>query len=140
LALRLVYDSKEQLEPSVWRLLFPEVQDHVQQHPTYTTRNWLQINGPVLRESLRRAKRQTVAGVRSIRSYFAPVRWFWQLVAKLLDVILSEKIISSRADWPPRRERRGSTVNWYLVFFVFLSSLPRNGTWLRRHQTQTHEQ
>jgi hypothetical protein len=73
-ALRLVYDSKEQLETAVQRLLFPEVHDHIQQHPTYTTRNWLQINGPVLRESLRRAKRRAVAGVRSIRSYFAPVR------------------------------------------------------------------
>ena len=72
--LRTIYDTREQLEPEAKRLLFQELQDHIQRHRPHTTRNWLQTNGPILRESLRRAKRRAITGVRSIRSYFAPVR------------------------------------------------------------------
>jgi hypothetical protein len=72
--LRAIYDTKEQLEPEAQGLLFQEVQDHIQRHQPQTTRNWLHTNAPILRESLRRAKRRAIAGVRSIRSYFAPVR------------------------------------------------------------------
>jgi hypothetical protein len=72
--LRAIYDTKEQLEPEAQGLLFQELQDHIQRHQPQTTRNWLHTNAPILRESLRRAKRRAIAGVRSIRSYFAPVR------------------------------------------------------------------
>ncbi|KAI2499118.1 hypothetical protein MHU86_15388 [Fragilaria crotonensis] len=72
--LRAIYDRREQLEPEYQRLLYSDVQDHLQRHRDYTTRNWVNTNAPILRESLRRAKRRAVAGVRSIRSYFAPVR------------------------------------------------------------------
>jgi hypothetical protein len=69
--LRSIYDSRAQLEPTVQQLLFREVQDHTQRHQHSTTRNWLHTNAPIFRESLRRAKRRAIAGVRSIRSYFA---------------------------------------------------------------------
>ena len=58
--LRSVYDNREKLEPDLQRLLFRDVQDHIERHPTCVTRNWLQTNAPILRESLRRAKRQVV--------------------------------------------------------------------------------
>jgi hypothetical protein len=72
--LRAIYDTREQFEPEAQRLLFLELQDHIQRHQSQTTRNWLHTNAPILRDSLRRAKRRAIAGVRSIRSYFAPVR------------------------------------------------------------------
>ena len=69
-----LYDVREQMEPEIARaLMFNDAQDHLQQqHPNL--RNWLQTNGPILHDSLRRAKRKALAGVRSIRSYFGLVR------------------------------------------------------------------
>ncbi len=72
--LQTIYDSRALLEPGAQQLLFREVQDHTQKHQHTTTRNWLRTNAPIFRESLRRAKRSAIMGVRSIRSYFAPVR------------------------------------------------------------------
>ena len=72
--LRAIYDTREQLDPEAQQLFFQELQDHIQRHQPQTTRNWLHTNAPILRESLRRAKRRALAGVRSIHSYFAPVR------------------------------------------------------------------
>ena len=73
--LRAIYETRDQLEPEVQPLMFREVQDHIQRHQNPTSvRNWIQINEPIFRESLRRAKRKAISGVRSIRSYFAPVR------------------------------------------------------------------
>jgi hypothetical protein len=117
--LRSVYDNREKLEPDLQRLLFRDVQDHIERHPTCVTRNWLQTNAPILQESLRRAKRQALKGVRSIRSYFAPVRWFRPLEQSILDATLLLRVVSSRVGRPPGRERSGSTLTWYLVFFVF---------------------
>ena len=71
--LRSVYDTREQLEPEFQRLLFRDVQCHIQRQPHYITRNWLQMNVPIFRESLRRSERRAIKGVQSIRSYFAPV-------------------------------------------------------------------
>jgi ribonuclease HI len=73
-ALRDIYDRREQLEPEFQPLLYGDVQAHIQRHHPSTTKNWIQTNAPILRESLRRAKRRAITGVRSIRSYFAPVR------------------------------------------------------------------
>lgn len=71
--LQSIYDTKAHLEPEVRQLLFKDAQEHIQRHQAATTRNWLQTNGPILRESLRRAKRRAIAGVRSIKTYFAPL-------------------------------------------------------------------
>ena len=71
--LHRIYDHRARIEPDVQRLLFQDIQDHMQR-PLGMTRNWLNINRPVFQASLRRAKKRAVQGVRSIRSYFAPVR------------------------------------------------------------------
>jgi hypothetical protein len=73
--LQTIYDKRTHLEPPIQRLLFTDVQEHMQRPPG-VTRNWLNINRPVFQSSLRRAKRQAIQGVRSIQSYFAPVRTF----------------------------------------------------------------
>jgi ribonuclease HI len=71
--LHAIYQHRNHIEPHVQTLLLPDVQEHLQRPPG-ATRNWLNTNVPVLRESLRRAKRNAVKGVRSIKSYFAPLR------------------------------------------------------------------
>ena len=70
--LRTIYDHREQLEPQTRQLLFNEVQEHLQR-PSWVTRNWITINAPVFKASLRNAKKRAVNGVRSIRTYFPPV-------------------------------------------------------------------
>ncbi len=72
-ALRVVYEQRTHFEPRVQELLLREEYEHMQR-PLWVTRNWLNVNGPIFRESARRAKATAIAGVRSIRSYFAPVR------------------------------------------------------------------
>ena len=71
--LHRIYDHRARFEPDVQRLLFQDIQDHMQR-PLGMTRMWLNINRPVFQASLRRAKKRAVQGVRSIKSYFAPVR------------------------------------------------------------------
>jgi hypothetical protein len=71
--LREVYARRHHLEPRVQGLLFRDEHEHTQR-PTWITRNWLNVNGPILRDSMRRAKARALSGVRSIRSYFEPVR------------------------------------------------------------------
>ena len=69
-----LYDVREQMDPEIaTALMFNKAQDHLQQQHR-NTRNWLHTNAPILRDSLRRAKRRALAGVRSIRSYFGLVR------------------------------------------------------------------
>ncbi len=72
-ALRVVYEQRTHFEPRVQELLLREEHKHMQR-PLWVTRNWLNVNGPIFRESARRAKATAIAGVRSIRSYFALVR------------------------------------------------------------------
>jgi hypothetical protein len=72
--LRDIYNRREQLESEFQPLLYGDIQEHIQRHHPGTTRNWIETNAPIFRESLRWAKRRAITGVRSIRSYFAPVR------------------------------------------------------------------
>jgi hypothetical protein len=68
-----IYDHRDQLEPQTRQLLFSEVNGHLQR-PSWVTRNWLIINASIFKETLSGVKKRAVAGVRSIRSYFAPTR------------------------------------------------------------------
>ena len=71
--LRAAYDNRQHYEPRVQELLSRNIQDQLQR-PTWVLQNWLTVNKPVFRESMRRVKNTTLAGVRSIRSYFQPTR------------------------------------------------------------------
>ena len=72
-ALNEVYELRSQLEPRVQELLMRNEQDHMQR-PRWVTWNWLAVNTPAIQESARRVKSKAIKEVRSIRSYFAPVR------------------------------------------------------------------
>jgi hypothetical protein len=71
--LRAAYDNKHQYEPRVQELLCRDIADQLQR-PTWVTKNWLTVNAQVFRESMQRTRNKAIAGVRSIRSYFAPIR------------------------------------------------------------------
>ncbi len=70
--IRGLYDQRERAEPEVQALMRGNAQDHEHQ-PTWINRNWLRIQGPLVRTSIRRAQQRATAGVlRSITSYFRP--------------------------------------------------------------------
>ncbi len=71
--LRVAYDNKHQYEPRVQELLCRDILQQLQR-PTWVTRNWLTVNAQVFRESMKRTRNKAIAGVRSIRLYFAPIR------------------------------------------------------------------
>ena len=64
-----IYSSREFMEPEVQSLLATDQETQLQQ-PTHTTKNWLAMAGPVIRASVRRIKKVSLQGVRSLQSYF----------------------------------------------------------------------
>jgi hypothetical protein len=69
--LRDLYDLREQMEPSVQHLLCRDLSDHFAK-PLWYNKNWLAVHGPLIKQSIRRAKKKAIQGVRSIRTYFTP--------------------------------------------------------------------
>ena len=69
--LRDIYDLKEQMEPSVQQLLCQEITEHFAK-PLWFNKNWIAIHGPLVKQSIKRAKKKAIQGVRSIRQYFSP--------------------------------------------------------------------
>lgn len=64
-----IYRQRPMYENHVQQLLHREVDDH-NQHSLAVTKNWLSINAPIFRDSLRRVKRKVNTGMRTIREYF----------------------------------------------------------------------
>ena len=69
--LRDIYNLREQMEPSIQKLLCQEITDHFAK-PFWFNKNWLAIHGPLVKNSIKRAKKKAIQGVRSIRQYFTP--------------------------------------------------------------------
>ena len=67
--LEQIYDKRFHMEPSVQTLLHQDLHQHLRQ-PTWVVKNWLTINTPIFRDSIRRVRTRATRGVRSIRSYF----------------------------------------------------------------------
>ena len=70
--LRDIYDLRSQAEPSVQQLLCRDLTDHFNR-PLWYNKNWLAIHGPLVKQSIKRAKKKAIQGVRSLRQYFAPL-------------------------------------------------------------------
>ena len=64
-----IYAVREFMEPEAQVLLATDQETHMQQS-THTTKNWLAMAGPVIRASVRRIKKVSLQGVRSLQSYF----------------------------------------------------------------------
>ena len=67
--LRDIYDMRAQMEPSVQQLLCQDITTHFAK-PLWYNKNWLAIHGPLVKQSIKRAKKKAIQGVRSIRQYF----------------------------------------------------------------------
>ena len=65
-----IYDLREQMEPSVQQVLCRDITDHFAK-PLWFNKNWLAVHGPLVKQSIKRAKKKAIQGVRSIRQYFA---------------------------------------------------------------------
>ena len=70
--LREVYDQRHHLEPQVESLLHPNEHEHRRRSRT-TTQNWLAVNLPIIRRSVRRVKKRSARGMHSLLTYFTSV-------------------------------------------------------------------
>jgi hypothetical protein len=66
-----LYDYRNQMEPSVQQLLHRDLAEHFTKTVSYN-KNWLAVHGPLIKQSIKRAKAKAIKGVKSIRSYFGP--------------------------------------------------------------------
>ena len=66
-----IYDSRNHLMPDDQAHLFDDPETHLQM-PTRSLINWYNTYQPMFTSSIKEAKRRSLQGVRSIRSYFAP--------------------------------------------------------------------
>ena len=67
--LREVYNQRQHMEPQVAELLHQNENDHIRR-PTSINRNWLAVNLPIIRRSVRRVKKRAARGMQSLRTYF----------------------------------------------------------------------
>ena len=70
--LREVYDQRQHLEPHVASLLHRDEHEH-RSRPRAINKNWLAVNLPIIRRSVRRVKKQSARGMQSLRTYFTSV-------------------------------------------------------------------
>ena len=68
--LQTIYQSRQNLEPSIQDLLFSTVEEHQRMCGPQAIRNWLAINETVFMQSIKNVTRRAIQGVRSIRTYF----------------------------------------------------------------------
>jgi hypothetical protein len=69
--IRAIYDKRHLLLPADQDHLFAEVETHLVSS-TNSLRNWLNTYQGMFSDSISKAERRALDGVRSIRSYFAP--------------------------------------------------------------------
>jgi hypothetical protein len=70
--LREVYDQRQHLEPEVASLLHQNEHEH-RSRTLSTNRNWLAVNLPIIRRSVRRVKKLSARGMQSLRTFFTTV-------------------------------------------------------------------
>ena len=68
--LQTIYQQRHMLEPSVQDLLFPSVEEHLQQRSPNTIHNWLSIHDTTFIQSIKNVSKRAIQGVRSIKTYF----------------------------------------------------------------------
>ena len=64
-----LYDCRNQYEPSAQALLMSDIRDHSAKS-TWHLKRWIEINGPILRTSMQRAKKLAITGMRSLTTYW----------------------------------------------------------------------
>jgi hypothetical protein len=71
-AIRAIYEDRDLLLPADQDHLFDDVQTHLEKS-THSLQNWFNTYQGLFTDSISKAKRRALDGVRSIRSYFAPI-------------------------------------------------------------------
>ncbi|KAI2507020.1 hypothetical protein MHU86_7405 [Fragilaria crotonensis] len=66
-----IYDARNQMEPSIQQLLCRDITEHSTKSVPYN-KNWLAVYGPLVRQSIHRAKAKAIQGMKSITAYFGP--------------------------------------------------------------------
>jgi hypothetical protein len=69
LQLTELYATRHFMEPQVEALLVEDQEKHMDQTVRAKT-NWLAMAGPVIRRNVRKIRKASLQGVRSLRSYF----------------------------------------------------------------------
>jgi hypothetical protein len=69
--IRAIYDDRNLLLPADRDHLYDDVETHLEKSTT-SLQNWLNVYQGLFSDSISKAKRRALEGVRSIRSYFAP--------------------------------------------------------------------
>jgi hypothetical protein len=72
-AVREVYDQRQHMEPQVASLLLHQNEHEHLRRPRSVIRNWLAVNLPIVRRSVRRVKKWSARGMQSLRSYFTSI-------------------------------------------------------------------
>jgi hypothetical protein len=67
-SLRVIYDVRALMEPSVQTLLCKDITSHFSRTTRYN-QNWLAVYGPLVRSSIRRAKERAIQNVRPITDW-----------------------------------------------------------------------
>ena len=70
--LREVYNRRHHLEPQVESLLHINEHEH-RSRTVSTNRNWLAVNLPIIRRSVRRVTQRSARGMQSLRTFFTTV-------------------------------------------------------------------
>ncbi len=68
-----VYDLRPQMEPSVRQLLHRDLTEHLSKTVAYN-KNWLSVYGPLVKQSIKRAKAKAIQGVKAITHYFEKIK------------------------------------------------------------------
>jgi hypothetical protein len=68
-----LYDLRNHMEPSVQRLLHQDLTEHLSKTVAYN-KKWLSIYGPLVKQSIKRAKAKAIQGVKAITHYFGTTR------------------------------------------------------------------
>ena len=64
-----IYDVRNQMEPSVQKLLCRDITEQFAKPVTYN-KNWIAVYGPLAKQSIKRAKARAIQGVKSLQHYF----------------------------------------------------------------------
>ena len=67
-SLREIYDMRSQMEPSMQQVLCKDLREHFTKTTSYN-QNWLAVYGPLVRDSIKRAKSRAVQNVRPITEW-----------------------------------------------------------------------
>jgi alpha-ketoglutarate-dependent taurine dioxygenase len=68
--LQVIYDNRNNYEPSVQELLYESPEEHQQECSSTSIHNWLAVHEATFIQSVKKVRTRAIQGVRSLLSYF----------------------------------------------------------------------